>query len=655
MREKQECFPNFGLVDDADTNNAGQIPSKPGGQECTIHPEEDQLFSSSIYGGSEQSTEVMPHTVNTIAVTAGMSTMGELGQSSTPQKSPKRKKNPQYLVRKKARNSGHEYYTREGKRVAEKSFIYYECSCKNKCKDVTQSKRKKIFEAFWSMNSWQSQSTFMLSSVQTYATKRPSVRNSRRSKSRIFTLDGKKVCKAVFLKTLAISNNRLNYCLNKKGAAGMISPDKRGKITPNKTSPIVVSRIREFLDSIPRYKSHYTSSNKTYFSSELTKEKLYSLYKDKQQELGKPFCSKTVFSKHLTLYDVGIYVPKADTCYFCDETSLKLKSSLTEDERVELENKVKEHHTRAEKARMCLQETTCEAKGNRSLLAFTFDMQATKPLPKLNTSIVFYKRQLWIYNLGIHSLHDSQGHMFMWCENEGKRGSREVCSSILAYLKSTDLSCIKTIRTFSDCCGGQNRNKTILSFFMWVCDHYSINEWEHIYMESGHSYLPNDRDFGFIEKNSRKHHQVYCKEEWYKIVKDSQKKRPFIITDMSRKFINTELITRNRKFVNNKTNCPEKFNFLKLKSFKVKKGSSVVHYTTPSSPECHFEWHCPLIKEDFFYSMQEYGNINPISLQKYNDLKSMLPLIPPVHHHFYSTLPYVGEEDQQEDDQYSTP
>ena len=66
------------------------------------------------------------------------------------------------------------------------------------------------------------------------------------------------------------------------------------------------------------------------------------------------------------------------------------------------------------------------------------------------------------------------------------------------------------IHTFSDACGGQNRNKNVVSLFMYICETTNIKSWTHIYLESGHSYLPNDTDFGVIERSKNKQIGTYC-------------------------------------------------------------------------------------------------------------------------------------------------
>ena len=53
-------------------------------------------------------------------------------------------------------------------------------------------------------------------------------------------------------------------------------------------------------------------------------------------------------------------------------------------------------------------------------------------------------------------------------------------------------------------------------------------------MVSGHSYLPNDRDFGSIETAKRQAGQVYVPEEWYQLVRDSRRANAFHVEEMER-------------------------------------------------------------------------------------------------------------------------
>ena len=557
----------------------------------------------------------------------------QMGPCEKPLETGKKKKMKSSVERKLARNSGEEYFTQKGKYIMPKSFKFHKCSCQYECKNVVIEERKVIFKNFWASKCWQSQQNFISSCISVTNAKRHYVENSRKQNSRKFILNNKRVCKAVFLHTLGISNGRMSYCITKKAPNNICSPDKRGTVTPNKTSGLKIKEIYDFLNSIPKYTSHYSNNDKLYFSENLTRTKLFEEYKKKQSEKSKEAVSKPVFYRVFKQYNIGIYVPKTDTCQLCDSGAIKMKFSA-EEEKDKIKKDLEIHLGLAEKAREHLKQATAESKVSPSLLTFTFDMQKNQPLPRLQTSVVFYKRQLWMLNVGINDRSTNQGYMCMWDETEGKRGAKEICSSILAFLDTIETSTVTRVKSFSDACGGQNRNKAIICFFMWLCDIKGFESWEHCFMESGHSYLPNDRDFSVIEKKA-KGRIVQSKEGWIELVKNSMVKRPFVVIEMNKKFVDIDVLANQRKFVNTHTTDDSKFNFLHLKSFTVRQNSPIVSYKTTSGGSHQFTY--PLIGSQP-ETLQSSCNPNPISREKYADIQSLLPYVPPIYHDFYKNL-----------------
>jgi hypothetical protein len=585
------------------------------------------LFNTEWYTGSD-SDDNAPITVPD-AVIQG------LGVSLTPQKVLKAKTLPAYMKRKTARNSGKGYCTVKGKVISEKTFSYAHCRCKNQCKNVSVEQRKELFANYWKMQNWQAQSNFITQTVSRDTPKRTYVANSRKKFTRAYSLGDKKVCKPVYLKTLGITHRRVDFCLNRKSKQGMCSPDKRGITTPNKTPIIKINLVNDFLENIPKFVSHYSQSEKSYFPSHLSRKQLYEMYlsKTKPNTVSYPiFCG--IFKK----FNVPIYRNKSDTCQRCDSLTTKLRTTDLEEEKEEIRAALATHQQRAEQARNELRNSTENAKTNNNFIVFTFDMEKTQPLPALNTSVVFYKRQLWIYNVGINRCHDNQAFMAMWTEDEGKRGSQEVCSSLYAFLGEQALNNHR-LKSFSDACGGQNRNKNIILFMQWACNHLSLTEWEHRYLESGHSYLPNDRDFGLIEKK-KKRSLIYTKEEWFSLVETAQTKRPFQTIDMRDKFKDLKALSAERKFPV-KDNKGKKFNFLKLTWFRIVRGSPTLYYRcSDDETGLIHEMDIPYREQNDVTELENNTEINFISKEKYSDLMALLPYIPPVHHSFYKNLPH---------------
>lgn len=145
---------------------------------------------------------------------------------------------------------------------------------------------------------------------------------------------------------------------------------------------------------------------------------------------------------------------------------------------------------------------------------FTFYLEKSLHTPVLTTGIVYYKRQLWTYNLGVHDCRRDKGCMHMWNESVASRGSYEVGSCIISHIKEMETDATRLI-LYSDACVGQNRNIFLVCLWMHIVasDEYSFTEIDHKFMISGHSFLPNDRDFGQIEQSRKKIMQIYVPED----------------------------------------------------------------------------------------------------------------------------------------------
>ncbi|KAF2343395.1 hypothetical protein FHG87_025849 [Trinorchestia longiramus] len=228
--------------------------------------------------------------------------------------------------------------------------------------------------------------------------------------------------------------------------------------------------------------------------------------------------------------------------------------------------------------------------------------------------------------------------MCTWLESEDKRGANEICSCMLEFPKTQNLSAIEHVKTFNDCCGGQNRNRTMISFMMWACRKFDLKSWEHRFMEPGHSYLPNDSDFGKIEKRKKKYGPIYCKDTYTSLIKESQPKAQFNVLDMSGKFKNVHNLVEQRKFTK-KNAKGEPFNFLKLNWYNVFQNNSVHFRQTDGNDSIQYI-EFPSLTETFDTDLHSSVQSVKISQEKYKDLMTLLQFVPEVHHKFYMDLEY---------------
>ena len=65
----------------------------------------------------------------------------------------------------------------------------------------------------------------------------------------------------------------------------------------------------------------------------------------------------------------------------------------------------------------------------------SFDFQQNLPTPNLQHNDVFYARQLWTYNFGIHDCVADKGYMYRWDETIAKHGSAEVASCLKHFFQ----------------------------------------------------------------------------------------------------------------------------------------------------------------------------------------------------------------------------
>lgn len=110
---------------------------------------------------------------------------------------------------------------------------------------------------------------------------------------------------------------------------------------------------------------------------------------------------------------------------------------------------------------------------------------------------------------------------YLWTENEYAKGSSQIASSVYHRLQNSSLEGIKKIKLFSDGCGGQNKNRSIVTMLLhWleVNSPSSVQSIELYFPVVGHSSIPPDRVFGKLEKQFRKFSVIKNSTEYFDII-----------------------------------------------------------------------------------------------------------------------------------------
>lgn len=262
-----------------------------------------------------------------------------------------------------------------------------------------------------------------------------------------------------------------------------------------------MNSVINHIKKLPSYESHYCrkETTKKYLPAHFT---LKLIYEDYVKTVSDPV-SITVYRKYFKQSGLKIKNPKKDTCAVCDSFKIQISNnSCSSEQKATLLMKKNEHQDKAEETYETKRKDSKTNEVNKCVIAF--DLQQCLPTPSLESSVAFYKRQLWTFNLTIHNIQTSNASCYIWNETIAKRGANDIASCVFHYLENLP-SNITHVIMYSDNCAGQNKN----SFFMAMClafleQNSSIQTIDHKFMISRHTRMECDSDHGRIEKAKKR-------------------------------------------------------------------------------------------------------------------------------------------------------
>lgn len=180
---------------------------------------------------------------------------------------------------------------------------------------------------------------------------------------------------------------------------------------------------------------------------------------------------------------------------------MKIKVCDNEFDKEKLIKEQKDHHQAADSAYKSKAKDKELAKSDPSVKCYVFDLQQCLPTPNLNTSVAFYKRLYWTYNLTVHDCGTKEATHYIWHEAVGERGANEIASCLYKHLKDHLPNTIKTIILYSDTCAGQNKNSIVAAMFTYLMQKKTtLKEVHHKFLIPGHTHLECDSDHSVIER-----------------------------------------------------------------------------------------------------------------------------------------------------------
>lgn len=237
-------------------------------------------------------------------------------------------------------------------------------------------------------------------------------------------------------------------------------------------------------------------------------------------------------------HELGIKIKSLnkDTCASCDKYNMLLKLNCNVPEKEELiRNQLEKHQREAEQAYEAKSQDKELALLPNSFKEVLFDLQQCLPTPALETSIAFYKRQLWTYNLTLYRCNDKESFNLIWHEAIAGRGGNQIASCLHKYLKQSSQH-VKEITFYSDTCAGQNKNSFLcLMFMLAMKDLPHIENVNHKFLVPGHTHMECDGVHSVIEKKKKKHPlPIHHPRDWMNLVRSCGSKKSFQVIKMKK-------------------------------------------------------------------------------------------------------------------------
>ncbi|CAH1967358.1 unnamed protein product [Acanthoscelides obtectus] len=400
-----------------------EVPGTSNGLDSDSGPEEDPLgsndsradpdfssntseSSSDSNGGFAEETGQSSHRCSNVARKV-------VNCSQTTKTGRKRLRFPEKWRKNAAkalRNEGKEYVSVSKTRKLHPSrTILPPCGdkCKLQCsKKFTDENRKTLFSEYWGLGNLHRQRDFLATSMSLVQPKYQYKRDGshrQQNNAFYFILNNQRtrVCKYFFKATLAINDRPVRTVAQKKALAPtgqIIEPDRRGKHRKHpKLDEGIKNSVRSHIRRIPKIESHYARSNTTKEFIEGGKS-----VADLHREYVMLCKEKKVASANYNMYfkifnekfNLSFFVPKKDQCDFCtafEQMSAEEKASQYE--------KYNEHQKEKELSR-----EEKEKDKNSDMHVAVYDLQATLPCPKGDTSSFYYISKLNVYNFTVFDL-----------------------------------------------------------------------------------------------------------------------------------------------------------------------------------------------------------------------------------------------------------
>lgn len=524
-----------------------------------------------------------------------------------------------------------------------------------------------MFDQFYRLKSWSDKTSFLRSCVKRCEMKpnrNPIISlKNRRFFSRYEVKDEKgnfkRVCAHFLTNLLQISRVKLF-----RSAASITSNplaiDRRGKFSSRKVKFCDIEFAKQFIQRFPQYESKFRQfhSSKKYLHPSLNLRKLYGMYRTECTNNVRTILSETYFRKVFKkFFSLAFLKYSKSACSLCCNSKKLLKSQVIDVHfREQLQKKMDEHVAILEKTKSDLLSTVQNATDIlQHTEVFTFALQRALDLPSMSSNEALCKRSMWYFNLTVFDEIRKRGYMYTWPESVASHGSQEIASCLIRHMIENLPSDTESVIFYSGANKGQTRNMKLSLMLIKFFDLWQDPDLKFIeqrFFSSGHTYSSCSRCFDMIDKQRKQTENVFLPSDWVEIIEDSKRCIPkFTVKEMhSAHFFSSESLEQLLNSTKS-TAAGLKINWHQIQAIQYTRSESfTLRVMKISEKDVPFR----TISLDKRVPVYKFGNVElsllypqgrEITKAKYEDLQSLLNLIPSEHHAFYRNLKYQNTSD----------
>ena len=120
---------------------------------------------------------------------------------------------------------------------------------------------------------------------------------------------------------------------------------------------------------------------------------------------------------------------------------------------------------------------------------------------------------------GVYSALENSQVCYTYDEREAGKGANEVISFLHNFLSTRSIQS-PNIRIHADNCRGQNKNKFVMWYLVWLAATGRVKRVEYKFMIKGHTQFIVDSNIGHIKRELRRS-DVFCMEHWKQVIERS--------------------------------------------------------------------------------------------------------------------------------------